>query len=288
MRPMFASIDHVILPAKDLTKAAEPFERLGLTLSPLAPHGSAGTANRVFFAGGESNHFYVELLAVEDEASARAAGGREYLLDALQRDPALARVMFEADELSSAFAVGTGLAYEVNRGDGSKICDVQALAPGIGFGACAIEYVTPKPERFAGRKERGLFESELGLKRIDHLAAIAPNIEGTTTYWVDDLGVPLFGEVSNDVMVIKQMKIGDAIFELLGPSGPDSPLAKRPSGLISIVAFEVEDLDGALAHVRGQGFHAPDGANGVLPGTRVSTISGDQLSGLALQLLEYV
>jgi catechol 2,3-dioxygenase-like lactoylglutathione lyase family enzyme len=285
---MFHSIDHVILPAKDLAEAAAPFERLGLTLSPRAPHGSAGTANRVFFVGGESNHFYVELLAVEDEAAARSAGGRGYLLDALGGEPALARVMFETDDIAGVGLAGEGAAYEVHRGDGSKIGDVRALTKEAGFGAGAIQYTTPSAERFAARKGRGWFDSEFVLKRIDHLAVIAPDLDATTEYWGDVLGVLVFGEVSNDALVIRQMKIGDAIVELLAPASPDSPLAARPPGLSSMVAFEVEDLDAAVEQARSRGFEVPDGRVGVLPGTRVASISADQLSGLTMQLLEYV
>jgi hypothetical protein len=94
--------------------------------------------------------------------------------------------------------------------------------------------------------------------------------------------------VVTDVMVIRQMKVGDSILELLGPGSPDSPIASRPPGFASMVAFEVESLDASVAKARSKGFEVPDGRDGVLPGTRVTTISADQLSGLGLQLLEYV
>ncbi|MFN0146287.1 MAG: hypothetical protein ACKVT1_07240, partial [Dehalococcoidia bacterium] len=96
-----------------------------------------------------------------------------------------------------------------------------------------------------------------------------------------------FGEVRGRGMVIRQLKIGDAIVELLGPDSPESPLASRPAGLISMAAFEVANLDAAVEIARARGFTAADGAPGVLPRSRTSTISPDQLSGLALQLIEF-
>ena len=33
------------------------------------------------------------------------------------------------------------------------------------------------------------------LKRLDHLAAMAPNLEDATSFWTDVLGVPVHGEV---------------------------------------------------------------------------------------------
>jgi catechol 2,3-dioxygenase-like lactoylglutathione lyase family enzyme len=289
---MLTSIDHVILPVRSLAAAAEPFERLGLTLTPRSEHKGAGTANRAAFVGGESNSFYIELLSVHDEVMARAAGDREYLVQALTRDPALARVMLGCDDIAATAASGRahagGEPYPAHREDGTKICDVVALPPAAGFSAAAIQYMTPGPQQYAARKERGLFESNFPLKRLDHLAAIAPDIEGTTRAWVDVLGVPLHGEVRTPAMVIRQFKLGDAIMELLGPSGPESPVAARPPGLVSMCAFEVETLVAAVALARERGFTVTDPSTGVLPGTRTATIPPDQLSGLALQLLEYV
>ncbi len=189
---MLESIDHVILPVRSLAAAAEPFERLGLTLSPKAGHQGAGTANRVFFAGGETNQFYVELLTIEDEAEARQAGNREDVIEALGHDPAVLRVMFGSNDVAGDAARfaghGGGSLYDAKREDGTKICDVVGLPKATGFGAAAIQYVAPAKERYTGRKERGLFDSSFPLKRLDHLAAIAPDIEGTTKFWTDVLG----------------------------------------------------------------------------------------------------
>ena len=72
------------------------------------------------------------------------------------------------------------------------------------------------------------------------------------------------------------------------PASPDSPLAARPPGLSRMVAFEVDDLDAAVEQARARGFDVPDGRDGILPGTRVASIAANQLSGLTLQLLEYI
>jgi 4-hydroxyphenylpyruvate dioxygenase-like putative hemolysin len=89
-------------------------------------------------------------------------------------------------------------------------------------------------------------------------------------------------------MVINQMRVGDVNLELLGPATPESPLAARPPGPASMTAFEVPDVAAAVAHARAAGFTAPDPAPGPLPGTLTATIPGTQLSGLGLQLLQYV
>ncbi|MFO0808732.1 MAG: VOC family protein [Gemmataceae bacterium] len=126
------------------------------------------------------------------------------------------------------------------------------------------------------------------LKRLDHLASVAYDLDAQTRYWVDTLGVPLFGEVVAPTMVIRQFRLGDAIFELLGPNGEDSPIRKRSPGLISMASWEVDDLDAVVAQARAAGFTPSDPAAGVLPGTRTATIPATELGGVAMQLLQYV
>ena len=55
-----------------------------------------------------------------------------------------------------------------------------------------------------------------------------------------------------------------------------------------MVAFEVDGLNDAVTLARDRGFTVTDPSDGVLPGTRTATIPADQLSGMAMQLLEYV
>ena len=130
-------------------------------------------------------------------------------------------------------------------------------------------------------------ENAFPLRRLDHLASVAHDLESTSRFWTDVLRVPVFGEVVTPTMIIRQFKVGDAIIELLGPASPDSPIHKRPPGLVSMAAWEVTDLAAAVAQARAAGFTVPDPATGVLPGTRTATIPAAELGGLAMQLLEY-
>ena len=290
---MFTAIDHLVLVAPDLAAAAAPYERLGLTLSPVTRHQGAGTENRALFVGGLASHFYVELLGVHDGALAAATGRGDYLA-LTEKGGGAARLVFECDDLDDAddrFARHGVVCSRrtVSREGGEKIADL--LLPDTDRAGCRLglmKYVTPRAERIAAREARGLLKHSLSLKRLDHLAIIAPQLDEMTAFWQKALGVPVFGEVAGRGMLIKQMKVGDAVVELLGPDTPASPLASRPAGLIPMAAFEVPDLAAAVAAAVERGFSLPDPAPGVLPGTRTSTISGDQLGGLSLQLLEYV
>jgi catechol 2,3-dioxygenase-like lactoylglutathione lyase family enzyme len=286
-------IDHIVVAAKDLSSASAPFERLGLTLTAPARH-STGNENRAFFAGDSAHEFYVELVAAYDASRAATAPGWEAQRAAAESGQGAFRIVLGAsdlaglrDRLSRAGARAT--IEGANREDGSKLCDI--LRPDVAARAgCHLSFITypePAAERRARHKAAGFFTHALPIKRLDHLALIAPNLDEITAFWTDVLGVPVAGEVRGRGMVIKQMRIGDGVVELIGPDSPESPLASRPAGLISMAAFEVADLAAAVAEVRSRGFTAADPAPGVLPNSATSTVSGDQLSGLSVQLIAF-
>ncbi len=288
---LVTSLDHVVVPVSSLTDAATPYEKLGLTLTPQANHQGIGTENRAFFVGS-GDDFFVELLGIRDREEAERAGRSLYIE---QVDKGVVRLMLEVTAINDVVAklAERGIKTEVEqvtRSDGRKICDVAPIddVAELGFAVGLVEYGETPAERHARRAAAGRFSHKFPLKRLDHLAAITPDLEGATTFWTDVLGVPVFGEVRGPGMIIRQMKVGDAIFELLGPDGPESRLHSRPAGIASMCAFEVPNLDEAVATARALGFSPNDPAKGILPGTRVATMPASEMSGVGMQLLEYV
>lgn len=288
------TIDHIVLVTPNLEVAAEPFERLGFTLTPRMEHVGGGTANRVFFLGGPQGHFYVELLTIHDRDAAAQSGAGAYI-PVMDAGGGVSRLALAATALGEAVrsVQSAGIPVETRetfRDDGSKIADVatpdaeaQAGCP-IGL----IQYVADEAARYESRRARGLFDHRFPATRLDHLAMIPADPQAAEAFWTTTLGVPVTGEVQTPAMTIRQLKAGDAILELLIPSGPESPVAARPKGLIPMVALEVPNLDAAVAAARDAGLECTDPADGVLPGTRTATIPGTQTAGLAIQLLQYV
>jgi catechol 2,3-dioxygenase-like lactoylglutathione lyase family enzyme len=285
------AIDHVILPVTSLDTAA-PWERLGLRLTLPMRHANLGTQNRTLYVGGAASRFYVEFLALAGEQPVPANLSRRFL-DALREPKGLFAAVLRVADIEAALADLRrgglhGEAREVQDGDGRKICDIVPLPveQQAGTALSLVQYTDAQDEPVPSIAP--LTPHSFPLKRLDHLAAVAPDLEAATRFWMETLGVPVWGEVVTTTTVIRQMKMGDAIFELLGPATPDSPLLQRPPGLISMVAVEVADLDAAVKQARAAGFTAPDPATGVLPGTRTATIPSGELGGMSLQLLEYV
>lgn len=288
---LVTSLDHVVVPVSSLADAAAPFSKLGLALTPRAAHRGIGTENQAFFAGS-GHDFYVELLGIRDRPEAERAGRQLYIAGL---DRGIARLMLEVTDIGAAVStlakrgVDT-MVSEVTASDGRKICDVAPIEgiAALGFALGLVQYPESPADRHARRVAAGRFDHSFPLKRLDHLAAVTPDLEAATRFWTEVLGVPVFGEVRGAGMIIRQMKVGDAVFELLGPDGPESRLHSRPAGIANMCAFEVPDVAEAVAIARKQGFNPNDPATGVLPGTRVATIPANELSGVGMQLLEYV
>jgi len=288
-------IDHVVLPVKSLAEASAPYERLGLVLTPPTRHAGLGTENRVFHVGSGANDFYVELLAVHDREAALATPRGKAYLDAIEQGRGVSRLMLGTSDIAGTVAglKASGIATTiepVSREGGAKICDTAALerVADMSVAAGLIQYVESREASHTRRAAAGSFAHRFPLKRLDHLAAVAPKPDEATRAWTETLGVPVFGEVRGPGMVIKQMRIGDSILELLCPEGPESRLAGRPAGLSSMCAFEVPDLEAAVALARERGFNPSEPNTGILPGTRVATIPGAELAGMGLQMLQYV
>lgn len=285
-------IDHVILAVDGLAASARPFEQLGMSLTPPMRHLDAATENQAFFVGNDNTEFYVELLSVHDRDHAFETS-RGDLLDAIDRG-GLMRVMIEIDDAEQVRIElkGRGIATledrMVHRDDGSLIGEVLVPdAAELGLDVGLISYAESAAERRTRHAAAGRFEHLLPLLRLDHLAAFVGDLDGATAAWKALLGVELSGRVVGRGMVIHQLRIGDAVLELIAPDSPESPVADRPKGLASMAAFEVEDLPSCRSALLDQGFDPTEIADGALPNSQTVVVGGDQLSGLTLQLISF-
>lgn len=94
--------------------------------------------------------------------------------------------------------------------------------------------------------------------KINHVAIVAPDIQGALGFWRDALGLPLaHTEVNDDEAVeIAFLPLGDSEIEIIAPTTTDSGVAKylekRGAGLHH-VCVEVEDIDAVMAQLREHG-----------------------------------
>jgi methylmalonyl-CoA/ethylmalonyl-CoA epimerase len=94
--------------------------------------------------------------------------------------------------------------------------------------------------------------------RIEHVALAVDDIDAAIAHYRDVWGLDVsHREIVEDQGVDEAMiPIGDSFLQLLGATGSDTTvgkfIAKRGEGLHHI-AYEVEDLEGTLARLRGAG-----------------------------------
>jgi catechol 2,3-dioxygenase-like lactoylglutathione lyase family enzyme len=263
---LYHTIDSVYVAASDLD-ACRCYERLGLRFSP------AGYGRRTLQIGGPLNQFAVQFLA-NTAASGPLA---EPLRQALAAGRSLFAVALGVKDLDAALShLQTKDLVAVRNAEMAWL----ALHDRSGTDLVLIRQPPPAPE--------GFLDHPFPLKCLDHLAVVTHDLEGKTRFWSDVLGVPVAGEVTTPTLVIRQLRIGDAVLELLGPASADSPLWQRTPGPVSMASWEVADLEVAVRLARAAGFTVAEPAPGPLPGTRIATIQGSELAGVNMQLLQYV
>ena len=112
------------------------------------------------------------------------------------------------------------------------------------------------------------------LDRIYHLGYAVHDLEATARFYEENFGArPSEPEVVEEQGIVATMfGVGESQIELVQPTRPDSPvgrfLERRGEGFHH-VAFQVEDLEGALAELKANGVELIDespriGAGGTL------------------------
>jgi methylmalonyl-CoA epimerase len=130
------------------------------------------------------------------------------------------------------------------------------------------------------------------LKRIYHLGYAVEDLAAAARFYSEHFGaVPSEPEeIEEQGIVATMFEVGESKIELVQPTRPDSPvgrfLIKRGEGFHH-VAYEVDDLDVALADLKNSGFGIVDEQprTGV-GGTRMAFIHPKSAFGVLTELVE--
>lgn len=156
-----------------------------------------------------------------------------------------------------------------------------------GMHGVLVQLVQPEP----GASDGGALPA--GIRGIDHLATLVADDRAAREAWRRALGLEVVGEVPVPArqMLIAQVAAGRCMVELLSPTAPESPMAERLAqqgeGMSSMIALPVADIDAEIARYRAAGYTLPDAATGPLPNSVTSTITIDQVFGLAIQFIQF-
>jgi methylmalonyl-CoA/ethylmalonyl-CoA epimerase len=117
-------------------------------------------------------------------------------------------------------------------------------------------------------------------------------LEATLPFYRDALGMVFKGteEVAEQKVKVAMLQVGESKIELLEPTGPDSPIAKfleKNGPGIHHVAYEVEDIEAAIAHMKEQGARMIDEQprNGA-HGTRIAFVHPKSSNGVLTELCQ--
>jgi methylmalonyl-CoA/ethylmalonyl-CoA epimerase len=130
------------------------------------------------------------------------------------------------------------------------------------------------------------------LNRIYHLGYAVEDIEAASRFYSENFGVePTEPEVVEEQGIVATMfRVGESMIELVQPTRPDSPvgrfLERRGEG-VHHVAYEVEDIEGALRELKRSGVELVDEEprNGA-GGTRVAFVHPKSAFGVLTELVE--
>ena len=129
------------------------------------------------------------------------------------------------------------------------------------------------------------------LKRLDHVVVAVKELEEAAWAWEHNLGLKAERVVQPDGSNLKlaMLPVGNAFVELAQAVAPDHRLAafveERGEGMFSL-SIEVDDLEAAVAELRGRSVDVSDPEPGVLEGTRVARINPQSAHGVPIQLIE--
>jgi methylmalonyl-CoA epimerase len=128
--------------------------------------------------------------------------------------------------------------------------------------------------------------------RIDHVGIAVEDLDAAIELWRDRLGLALSHRevVAEQGVEAALLDVGENHVELLAPLGPDTAigkfLAKRGPG-IHHVAYQVSDIDAALASVRDAGLSLIDAQpRAGIRGSRVAFLHPRAADGVLVEIVE--
>lgn len=96
------------------------------------------------------------------------------------------------------------------------------------------------------------------LHKINHIGIAVQSLEASIPFYRDALSMPFQGieEVAEQKVRVAMLQVGESKIELLEPTSPDSPIAKfleKNGPGIHHIAYEVADIEVAIAHLTASG-----------------------------------
>ena len=283
----FARLDHLVLAVRDLDAAAVAYAAvLGRSPSWRGTHPAYGTANVLF---GLDN-CYVELLALGGDAPAHpvAAALASYLE---RRSEGLFALAFGSDDLAASHRLLSSAGLDPGPiADGVAHASDGAVRRWRSFSLSRTDargvnaFVIAHEDGDAVPPAAPTAEPHAIVVGVDHVVVFSDDLAAALTLWTETFGIPerWRRELPERGTVNVGLRLGGVTFELVGPLGGDTGTrGERTWGL----AFDVGDVDAAVARLRTSAVPVSEARTGLAPATRVCTVK--RPDGLPTLLIEH-
>ena len=130
------------------------------------------------------------------------------------------------------------------------------------------------------------------LTKINHLGVAVPSLEEAIPFYRDTLGMTYSGteEVASQLVKVAFLAVGESKIELLEPTSPESPVAKfleKNGQGVHHVAYEVEDIEAAIAKLLAEGARMIDSVpRSGAHGARIAFLHPKSSGGVLTELCE--
>lgn len=130
------------------------------------------------------------------------------------------------------------------------------------------------------------------ITNMNHVAVVVADIEGALGFWRDALGLELHHveDVPSQKSQVAFLPVGESEVELVRPTTDDSGVAKfladRGGGMHHL-CFEVDDIDGMLANLKGKGVRLINETAMQLEGRKVAFVHPKSANGVLVELYQF-
>jgi len=125
-------------------------------------------------------------------------------------------------------------------------------------------------------------------KRIDYLTIKTDDAAGAAQVWEATLG--LKGSAPQAMVGVRSISVpvGDALLELAQSEGegPYGDWLRQQAEGMCLVGIEVDDLAGAIAHLRARGAKVSEPQEGGAPGVRFALVDTASAHGVPIALVQ--
>lgn len=130
------------------------------------------------------------------------------------------------------------------------------------------------------------------LTKINHIGIAVTSLDEAIPFYRDNLGMAFKGieEVAEQKVKVAFLQVGESKIELLEPTADESPIAKfleKNGPGIHHLAYEVEDIEAAIARLEGEGARMIDRTprNGA-HGARIAFVHPKSSNGVLTELCQ--